>query len=99
MINELLTALEAGKTLENPEGWKKGGEYINKIAIVLGAIVAIVHQLFPTINVADGVVQYTAGILGGIVILINMYLARATTTKDVANAVLPTSIEVKQPTN
>lgn len=96
LITDLYKAYQAGRELKNPAGWKKGQELTNKIGAVLAGVIVAVRYFYPDILVPDGATEYAAEAIGAILVIINLYLTRATTTKNVAAAEVPTKIEVQQ---
>lgn len=81
MITEVYTALKAGQELQNPAKWKKGQELTNLVGAVLAGIITLLRWKFPDILIPDGFTQYAAEIIGTILVMVNLYLTRATTTK------------------
>jgi len=98
IIKDLYNAYQAGQSLSNPEGWKRGSELSTKIGVVLIAIVATFKYFYPDIDVPNDYLQYLVdsleGIIGAVLVGINLYISRATTKKDVAAAELPKEIAV-----
>lgn len=79
---ELFKALQAGQELQNPEKWKKGQELTNLVGAVLAGIITLLRWKFPDMVVPDGVTQYAAEAIGTILVIVNLYLTRATTKKE-----------------
>ena len=81
MIKELFGAVKAGQELKNPEKWKKGQVLTNLVgAIVTGAIVLIKWK-FPDLPIPDEIKDYAIEIIGGALVVANLYLTPATTKK------------------
>lgn len=81
MITELYAALKAGQELQNPAKWKKGQELTNLVGAVLAGIITLLRWKFPDIFIPDGFTEYAAEVIGTMLVMINLYLTRATTTK------------------
>lgn len=96
LIADLYRAYQAGESLKNPAGWKKGQELTNRIGAVLAGVIVAVRYFYPDVVVPDGVTEYAVEAIGAILVIINLYLTRATTTKNVAAAEVPTKVEVQQ---
>jgi len=81
MISELYNALKAGQELQDPARWKKGQELTNLVGAVLAGLVTLLRWKFPDVFIPDGFSEYGAEAIGTILVMINLYLTRATTTK------------------
>ncbi len=95
MISELFTALHAGSSLSDPASWKKGQELTNLIGAVLAGVITLIRWKYPDFLLPEGATQYAAEMIGSVLVLVNLYLTRATTKKSIGGAGLPASIEVE----
>lgn len=86
MVAELIRAFQAGQELANPAAWKRGQELTNLTGAVVAGGVVILRHFFPNFFVPDGATEYIAEGLGAILVLVNLYLTRATTKKDFSAA-------------
>ncbi|MGV0961846.1 MAG: hypothetical protein ACOYB1_18630 [Limnohabitans sp.] len=81
MITEVYSALKAGQELKNPGKWKKGQELTNLVGAVIAGLITVLRWKFPDLLIPDGMSQYAAEVIGTVLVMINLYLTRATTTK------------------
>lgn len=88
MIGELIKAVEAGRELSNPAGWKRGQELTNLVGAVVAGGVTVIRHFFPDVIVPDGATEHIAEIIGTVLVVVNLYLTRATTKKDISAAPL-----------
>lgn len=95
MLAELWNALQAGKSLSDPASWKKGQELTNLVGAIIASIVTLLRWKFPDLLLPEGFTEHIAEIIGGILVMINLYLTRATTKKSIGDAELPKSIEAE----
>lgn len=86
MISELVRAFQAGQELSNPAGWKKGQELTNLVGAVVAGIITVIRHFFPELLIPDGFSEHAAEAIGTILVIVNLYLTRATTKKDITNA-------------
>jgi len=94
MISELFRALKAGQSLADPAAWKKGQELTNLVGAVIAGIITLLRIKFPDLLLPEGFTQYAAEAIGSTLVLVNLYLTRATTKKSISAAPLPSTIEV-----
>lgn len=95
MLVDLWNALEAGKSLSDPASWKKGQELTNLVGSALAGIITLLRWKFPDIFIPEGFTEYAAEVIGTILVIVNLYLTRATTKKAIGEAELPKSIEAE----
>lgn len=95
MIGEFWTALQAGRSLSDPASWKKGQELTNLIGALLAALITILRWKFPDLLLPEGFTEHAAEAIGTILVMVNLYLTRATTKKSIGDAELPKSIEAE----
>jgi hypothetical protein len=81
MISEVFNAVKAGQELQNPAKWKKGQELTNLTGAVIAGFVTLLRWKFPELLVPDGFTEYAAEAIGTILVIVNLYLTRATTKK------------------
>ena len=78
---ELIKALEAGKELKDPAVWKKGQNLLNKCALIITGIVALLRWQFPDLPVTDEQIIEIASVLAMVLALINNFITTASTKK------------------
>lgn len=85
MVAELIRAFQAGQELTNPAKWKKGQELTNLVGAVVAGGVVVLRHFFPDFFVPDGASEYIAEGVGAILVIVNLYLTRATTKKNLTD--------------
>ena len=83
VIAELYRAWKAGNELSDPGAWKKGQELTNLVGAVVAGVVTLLRWQFPDILIPEGITEHVAEIIGSILVVVNVYLTRATTKKAV----------------
>lgn len=84
----LFTAIKAGEQLANPATWKNRGENINLVGALIAGGIVFMRWKFPGLLPEDDsfvlkqIVDYSAEAIGTILVAVNLYLNRATTTKE-----------------
>jgi hypothetical protein len=68
----------------------------NLIGAVLAGIITLVRWKYPDLLMPEGLTQYAAEAIGSVLVLVNLYLTRATTKKSISDAPLPTVIEAER---
>lgn len=90
MITELIKAIQAGQELSNPAKWKRGQELANLVGIIVSGAIELLRYFFPNTIIPEGIAEHiTEGIVFGL-IMVNLYLTRATTKKDISKAFVET---------
>jgi hypothetical protein len=80
-LTTIFAAIQAGKELKNPASWKQGQMLTNLVGAVVAGVIVIVKWQFPDAPLPEGVEEYFAEIIGTILVVVNLYLTTATTTK------------------
>jgi len=88
MITELFKAWQAGEQLSNPAAWKKGQELTNLTGAVVAGGVTVARHFFPELVLPEGATEHIAEIIGTVLVVVNLYLTRSTTKKDLSAAPL-----------
>jgi len=83
-VTKLIDAAKAGNQLANPAIWKKGQELTNLIGATIAGIITLVRFFYPDVMIPDGATEHIAEFIGGALVLVNLYLTRATTKKDLS---------------
>lgn len=81
ILMDLLKAMKAGEELKDPAKWKKNQETTNLVGLVLAGIFAVIRWKFPEFPLPEGVIDYATEIIVSALVIINLYLTRATTKK------------------
>ncbi len=81
IIGDMLRAAKLGNELSDPAKWKRGQKLTNRVVLFLGAILALVRVKYPEVLISDETLMSLAGIVGGVLVVINDYLTTATTKK------------------
>lgn len=82
MVAELIRAFQAGQELSNPTKWKKGQELTNLVGVVVSGVVELLRYFFPDVIISNGITEHITEGIGFFLIMMNLYLTRATTKKD-----------------
>lgn len=88
MVAELIRAFQAGQELSNPAKWKKGQELTNLVGIVVSGLVELLRYFFPDVIISNGITEHVTEGIGFFLIMMNLYLTRATTKKDLTAVTL-----------
>ena len=81
MIKALFEALRAGQELKDPAKWKKGQNLTNLIGAIVAGIVVLIKWKFPELNIPDEIKDYAIEVIGGALVVANLYLTPATSKK------------------
>ena len=81
MIKAALDALKYGQELQNPARWKKGQELTNLVGGLVAAGLAILQAKYPDIKLPGETQGYLAELIVAALVLINLFLTRATSKK------------------
>jgi len=86
MIKEMIVALKAGQELSDPAKWKNRLENTNYSGAIIAGLLAFLRWKYPGLLPEDNEVlktllDYSAEIIGTVLVMINVYLNRATTKK------------------
>jgi len=86
MIKEMIVALKAGQELSDPEKWKNRMENTNYAGAIIAGGLAFLRWKYPGLLPEDSellknMVDYSAELIGTILVMVNLYLNRATTKK------------------
>ena len=80
-IVTIIKAVQAGQELRTPDKWKKGHVLTNLTGAVVAGIITALHWWYPDVPLPDGVAEYAAEMIGTALVLVNLYLTYATSTK------------------
>jgi hypothetical protein len=87
MINipALFKAYQAGQIIANPEKWKSGGELANASAGFVSAAIIVLSYWYPTVLywMTPDAQAIIAGLIVGVLSLVNIIITRITTTKEI----------------
>ena len=86
MISELIKAVQAGQELSNPVKWKRGQELTNLVGIIISGAFELLRYFYPNAIIPEGIAEHITEVVVLILIMLNLYLTRATTKKDISKA-------------
>ena len=81
MLSELITAMQAGQELENPETWKNRQSTTNAVAVILAGVVIVLRLFGIKLPLDDAQLSVITAAIVGILQLANLVLTLATSKK------------------
>jgi len=81
IITDAIKVMRAGEVLKNPARWKKGQILSNAVVGLIAGLAGLIKWKFPDAEIPQVAQDYAVEIITGLLALINVYFAAATTDK------------------
>ena len=80
-INEIINALKVGEQLKYPAKWKNRQATTNLVGALIASILVVLRWWRPDLVIPDEVSDFIVEGIGGVLVLVNYYLIKATSSK------------------